>query len=214
MRRTSLAAGVFAIAAAVLAPTPAAPAAGTDHALAVGVVNITHVFRTMSETKKMEADLQARSAGLGQEQRQKEAEVEEMTKHRDENVKPLSAQWNDETAAIDKKRYELEVWTAMNRAGVERAQKQSIKSVYDHIAAAAAKVAEAQHLDLVIADQSPEIGPDLDKATLQQLEGALASRAVLFSNKKADITEDVLTQVDADFHQQNPGAGPVAPPGH
>jgi hypothetical protein len=41
-----------------------------------------------------------------------------------------------------------------------------------------------------------------------QLEAALASRAVLFANKKADITEDVLTVVEANFARQNPAPGP------
>ena len=183
----------------------AAPA-GQDHALAIGVVNMTKVVRSISETKKMESDLRGRNQALGQQQQQKEAELQELQKHRDENVKPQSAQWDDETAAIDKKRAELEVWTAMNRTAVERLQKQLIKSIYDHISAAAAEVAENQHLDLVIADQSSEIGPDLDRAPIQQLEIALSSRAVLFSNKKADITEEVLTQVEADFAKQNPAA--------
>jgi hypothetical protein len=46
----------------------------------------------------------------------------------------------------------------------------------------------------------------------------LASRAVLFCNKKADITGDVATQVEADFAKQGGAAGgataPAPAPGH
>jgi Skp family chaperone for outer membrane proteins len=96
----------------------------------------------------------------------------------------------------------------MSSVQLERWYKQSLKGMYDHMADAAAQVASQQHLDLVIADQSPEIGPDLEKANIGQLEAALAARAVLFANKKADITEDVLTVVEANFAKQNPSPGP------
>jgi Skp family chaperone for outer membrane proteins len=216
MQRTQFAASLLTAAALLFAGATvnAAPAAGPDHTLAIGVVNMTKVVRSISETRKMETDLRARNQALVQQQQQKEAELQELLKHRDDNVKPQSAQWDDETAVIDKKRAELEVWTALNRTAVERLQKQLLKAIYDHINAASAEVAEAQHLDLVIADQTADIGPDLDRAPLQQLEFAWSSRAVLFSNKKADITEDVLTQIAADYAKQNPAAsGPPALPG-
>jgi Skp family chaperone for outer membrane proteins len=188
-------------------PAQAAPA---DHLLSIGVVNTTRVVRTMQETKKLDADFRAQNTGLAQQQRQKEAEIQQLQDHRDNNLKPLSQQYNDETEAIDKKRAELEVWKQMSNIQLERAYKVSLKGLYDHIAAAAAQVAEQQHLDLVIADQTPEIGPDLEKANVNQLQAALAARAVLFANKKADITEDVLTVVEANFARQ--GGAPVGPP--
>jgi hypothetical protein len=88
-----------------------------------------------------------------------------------------------------------------------------LKVCYDHIAAAAAQVAEQEHLDLVIADPFRDIGPDMDKATAAQLDAALSSRIVLFANKKADITEDVITMVQLNFaKQQAPPGGPLPLP--
>jgi Skp family chaperone for outer membrane proteins len=185
-----------------------APPAAGDHMLAIGVVNTTRVLRTMQETKKLDADFRGQNTALSQQQRQKEMDIEELQKHRDQNLKPGSQQWNDETDTIDNKRSELEVWKRVSTVKLERSYKLSLKGIYDHIAAAAEQVAMQQHLDLVIADQTPEIGPDLEAADVRALQAALAARAVLFANKKADITEDVLTAVEANFAKTNPAPGP------
>ena len=211
----ALIAGATLVASWDCSPAQAAPAAAGDHQLAVGVVNTTRVLRTMQETKKLDADFRGQNTALAQQQRQKEVEIEELQKHRDGNLKPGSQQWNDETESIDKKRAELEVWKRMSTVQLERSYKISLKGIYDHIAAASEQVATQQHLDLVIADQSPEIGPDLEAADVRALQAALAARAVLFSNKRADITEDVLTVVEANFAKQNPpapGPGPLPLP--
>lgn len=213
MQRLRLAPALLLVGAALLVSRnpSAAQAAPSDHQLAIGVVNTTHVLRTMQETRKLDADFRAQNAGLAQQQQQKELEIQQLQSHRDQNLKPASQQWNDETEAIDKKRAELEVWKQMSNIQLERAYKVSLKGIYDHIAAASAQVAEQQHLDLVIADQTPEIGPDLEKANVNQLQAALAARAVLFSDKKADITEDVLTVVEANFAKSG-AAGPPSLP--
>lgn len=194
--------------------TPARAAAG-DHQLAIGVVNTTRVLRNMQEAKKLDADFTAQRNSLQQQQAQKQQEILDLEKHRDQNLKPGSQQYRDESDQIDRKHAELDVWRSMSNLQLERAYKESLKGMYDHMAAAAAQVAEQQHLDLVIADQVPEIGPDLEKANIGQLQAALAARAVLFANKKADITEDVLTVVEKNFAQQNPvpGPGPAPLPG-
>lgn len=185
---------------------PAQAAGG--HQLNVGVVNTTKILRTMQETKKLDADFRGKQAELGQQQQQREAEITDLQKHRDNNLKPGSQQYRDESAKIQQKRVELEVWKQMSTVQLEQWYKESLKGVYDHITQATAQVAMQQNIDLVIADQSPEIGPDLDRVNVQQLQAALASRAVLYANKRADITEDVLTVVEKNFASQAPPPGP------
>ena len=186
--------------------------AAGGHQLSVGVVNTTKILRSMQETKKLDTDFRGKQSELGQQQQQKEQELTDLQKHRDNNLKPGSQQYRDETARMQQKRVELEVWKQMSSLQAEQWYKESLKGVYDHIAQAAAQIAEAQHIDLVIADQSPEIGPDLEKVNVQQLQAALASRAVLYSNKRADITEDVLAQVEANYARQAPPPGPPSLP--
>ncbi|HSU68848.1 MAG TPA: OmpH family outer membrane protein [Tepidisphaeraceae bacterium] len=218
MRKYSVGATVITLAGLVILlgfrPTElkAAPPGQADHQLAIGVVNTTRVLRNMDEAKRLEADFRAQQQSLQAQQQQKEQEIGNLEKHRESGAKPGSDQWNDETNTIDTKRADLEVWRNVQNVQLERQYKRSIAKMYDHIAAAAAEVARQQNLDLIIADQAPEIGPDLDKATVAQLSAALAARAVLFSNKKADITEDVLTVVQKNFAQNTPPSGPGPAP--
>lgn len=215
VRRSLLApAGALVLALALCAarcPAQAAPAGGA-HQLNIGVVNTTRVLDRMTEIKKLKSDYRARQITLNQQAQQKDMELQEMQKHRDNNVKPGSQQWKDETAAIFKKRAEMEVWLQTSKLEDDQFYKENLKAVYDHLNQATAQVAEAQHLDLVIADAMPEIGPDLDNATREQLQMLLAARAVLYANKKADITEDVLTFVEANFAKQNPQGASAPPP--
>ncbi|HEY2584330.1 MAG TPA: OmpH family outer membrane protein [Tepidisphaeraceae bacterium] len=190
----------------------AGAAQGGGHQLNVGVVNTTIILRGMKETKKLEADSRARQQQVQQQGQQREMELDDLMKHRDNNLKPGSQQYRDETQKIMQKRAELEVWKQMSNLEAEQWYKENLKAVYDHIAQATAQVAQRQGLDLVIADQTPEIGPDLEKASLDRLQLALQSRAVLYANKKADITQDVLTVVEANFANQAPPAIPPAPP--
>jgi Skp family chaperone for outer membrane proteins len=194
-----------------------ARAAG-DHPIAIGVVRTGDVIRGMAEMKKMQADGRAKLAELQQKEQQLEKELQALQQHRDNQVKPGSQQFIDESNQIDQKQVELQMWGQVSSMQLDRWKKQVMKDIYDHVAAATAQVAEHQQLDLVIADENPEIGPDMDKVTSQQLQAILASRAVLFCNKKADITADVAAQVEANFAKPGQAAGappiPAPAPGH
>lgn len=187
-------------------------AAAGGHQLNIGVVNTTRIIRAMQEAAKLDQELHARQADLVRQQQQKEAELQDMVKHRDNNLKPGSQQFKDETQQIIRKQAELAVWNQMNSLELNQWYNESLKGLYDHITAATAQVAVQQKLDLVIADQSSEIGPDLSKVTRQEMYMALQSRMVLYAGKKADITEDVLTMVQANFANQNPAPPPPAAP--
>lgn len=208
MRRSHLALAALTLAALAFVRAGAAPGnAPNDHMLTIGVVNVYKVFHNMQETKKSDADFRAQNEQLVQQQKQKEAEIQDLAKRRGD-FKPGSAQWQDVTNQIDQKSAELEAWTRVKKTQSERMFKQNMKTLYDHIAQATAEVAQQQHLNLVIADQSPEfIGPNLDAVTTQRLDEILSARAVLYADKKADITDDVLTRVEADFANANRAAG-------
>lgn len=205
-----LAAFVGLIAAADLMPAKGADQSPShnDHLLAVGIIHIEDILNNMAEMKKFHADGQGRLTELRQQQQQFEIELQDLQKHRDNNLKQGSQQWIDETNKIDDKAAKLEIWKQVTQMQLDRWQKQTLVAMYDNISAAAAQVAESQHLDLIIADQSPHIGPDMDKVDTAKLQLALQFRMILFANKRADITQDVLTQVDANFAKQGAVTGP------
>jgi len=210
MRRTLIAFAGLLIALTLWTPLHAAgPAPGAnsanDHLLRIGVVRVGQIYHSMQEGKKFEAEFRNRRSQLQQDQQKRTDELNQLVSQR-EQLKPGSAQWNDLRAQIDQKTAELEIAKQMAQLQLDRYRKTSVKQAYDHIADAVAAIAEQQHLDLVIADSSPEfLGPDLDAIPYAQLDQMLAARAVLFANKKADITDEVLLMVDANFAKQNTG---------
>jgi Skp family chaperone for outer membrane proteins len=213
MRRSLIALAALLIALTLWIPLHAAgagaaanPAPATnDHILRIGVVRVGQIYHSMQEGKKFESEFRNRRSQLQQDQQKRTEELNQLVAQR-EQLKPGSAQWNDIRRQIDEKSAQLDIANKMAQLELDRFRKASVKQAYDHISEAAASVAQQQHIDLVIADSSPEfIGPDLDAIPYAQLDQMLASRAVLFANKKADITEDVLTLVDASFAKQSPG---------
>ena len=187
-----------------------------DHVPQIAVVRTAQVTRNCAESRQLIQALQARANQMSQDQAKKKTEIDQMIEQLSQ-LKAGSAQWLQLRDQIDDKRLALEVWNEKMKLELDRKQKAGEKSVYDHVTQAVQAVAENQHLDLVLADNSPDIGADLDGITPAQFNQLLAARAVLFANKKADITEDVLTLVESNFKNQKSeaaNAGPAAPPAH
>ena len=207
----ALLAGALVTAGAAGAPTPTG---GTnDHLLRIGVVHITRILQQMQERKKIEEDFRSRQLQLRQEQQRRQEELAKLVEAR-KNYKPLSGQWQDATKVIDQKQGELEAWARVSALQLDRERKVQMKALYDHIAGATATIAGQQNLDLVLANNEPEIGPDMDQVTFERLQAALESRNVLFAGKKADVTEEVLTLVEANFAKQaQAGAALINPVG-
>jgi Skp family chaperone for outer membrane proteins len=185
-----------------------------DHVPQIAVVRAAQVTRDCTEWKQMTQAINARLNEMKQEQAKRENEINQLIDQQTQ-LKAGSAQWAALREQIDDKKLGLEVWAKKMQLELERRQKAGMKSTYDHVAQAVTKIATDRHLDLVLADNSPEfLGPDLDKITPPQLEQVLALRGVLFTTKNADITEDVKTLVEANFKSQAASAGPQTPPAH
>lgn len=203
MRKTHFAFAALAVTAvaalcAQAAPGQAPPAGANNHVLAVGVVNVTYVAHHMKEPQKLTQDLKAQSDQLAKEQQQRQQALSDLVKRRND-FKPGSAQYEKISNDIDDEQIKYQVWVATARAQLERQEKKNLKQIFDHIRQATAEVAQQMQLNLVVADQSPEIGPDLSRVSPELLQQALSTSAVLYADKKADITEEVLTRVEADY---------------
>lgn len=204
---------LFVMALPLNAPCAAQPQPAGDHHLTIGVVRMTEIQRQFSEFKKLDAERQARANEFQQQQQQRAMELQEMQKKRDVNDRPGSQQWIDDTNAIDEKMTKLDTWGKVTDRQLTRWEKQRLKDIYDRVADAAAQVAQAQNLDLVVCDQSLEIGPNMDLVSPERLNLALTTRTVLFANKKADITQEVLTQAEAMSARATlTPAPPITPP--
>jgi Skp family chaperone for outer membrane proteins len=192
-----------------------APAAQAQQRIAV--VRVPEVVQNMAEGKKIMEAGQAREAAARQEGAKLEQDIQ-ATQGQMGQLKAGSTQWNDLRDQLDKKKANYEVWAKITELTLGRSAKEDLKKLFDHVSDATQQVATEQHINLVIADAAPQItGPNLDQITVQQFQSALAQRIVLFADKTVDITQDVLTRVDAIYAKQNQ-AGPATPapvvPGH
>jgi Skp family chaperone for outer membrane proteins len=217
MRRTHLFIALLVFTTAVTCLAAQTPPA--EHVPQIAVVRTAYVTHNSAEWRQMGQGIQVRVKEIGDEQTRKKAEIDKLIEQQSQ-LKSGSAQWMDLRDQIDDKKLSLEMWGKKMELELQRREKTGIKTLYDHVGLAVQKIAEERHYDLVFADNSPEFtGPDLDRLTSVQLQQALAMRAVLFTTKKTDITEDVLTLVDSNFAAKPNTAvsvpqAPATVPGH
>jgi len=206
------------IAIAALSPradAQATPQASNDHVLRTGVVRVVDVQRKMQEGAQTAQMLQSRFTTMQQEEGRRRQEIQNLIGQA-QSLKPGSPQWISLRDTVDNKKLDLEMWAKKSQLDLDRTRKAELVNQFRHVNEAVQMVAERDHLDLVVIDSTPEIiGPDLDANPYNELAQALASRAVAYAGKKADITEEVLTMVDANYAKQKQavGAGPAAPGG-
>lgn len=193
------------------APPSAAAGAGNDHVLRAAVVRVVDVQRKMQEAAQTAQMLQGRLTQMQQQEQTRRQEIQTLIGQANQ-LKAGSPQWLSLRDTVDNKKLELEVWAKKAQLELDRTRKAELVNQFRHVNEAVQAIAEREHLDLVVIDSSPEIiGPDLDGIQYNELTQVLASRAVAYASKKADITEEVLTLVDANFakQKQSVGAGPT-----
>jgi Skp family chaperone for outer membrane proteins len=203
----------FTLTAALRAEAQSAPATANDHILRTAVVRVGYIYHNMQESAQSFQNLKTRFTEMQQEQARKGQEIDGLVNQL-QQLKPGSPQWVTLRDSIDDKKLALESWGKKMQLELDRQKKKELMNQYQHVNEAVDAVAKQLNLDLIISDSTPEItGPDLDGIPYQQLEQLLAARAVLFAGKKTDVTQEVLTLVDANFAKQKQAVG-AAPSGN
>lgn len=185
-----------------------APAANAQQKVAV--VRVGDVVSNMAEGKKAAQAATARDTDAKQEGARKQQELQTLEGSL-QQLKRGSQQWMQTRDQLEDKQLANQVWAKKMEITLGRAAKDDVRRMFDHVTEATQQVAQEQHINLVMADNSPDIGPNVDQLTVQQFASVLAQRNVLFADKTVDITQDVLTRVDAIYAKQNQGAASPAP---
>ena len=206
-----LSAALLAAPALAAAPSAAlAQAAGTPSAgnsssgnssagtTKVAVVDPGRVIDALKETQAMRAKVQGEIATLDDQQKQKQQEVTDLQARRDQ-LNPDSAQYDQVNRDLLSKSIEFQAWTALNKADLERRQKQQIKTLYDKVEKAIGEVAKQQGIDLVLVRRTPVMPDSIDKVSLDQLKGILNAKEVLFASDAADLSGTVIAKLDQQY---------------
>jgi Skp family chaperone for outer membrane proteins len=165
----------------------------------IAVANAGKVFGEIKEKKDWEQKMLADQKTLQDTAFQKQQKVKSLQEQRD-NLRTDSPQYADKDKELQSAKIDLEVWAQIQQAESQRTNKIQTKALFDKIVNAVASVATAKGLDLVIADQHPDV-PDnfMEQATLEQVRALLGQRNVLYASPQVDITQDVITQMDANY---------------
>jgi Skp family chaperone for outer membrane proteins len=167
--------------------------------LKIAVANAGKIFSDIKEKKDWEQKMQADEKTLQDTAFTKQQHVKDLQSQRD-NLRTDSPQYADKDKELQTAAIDLKVWAEIQQAEQQRTNKIQTKALFDKIVNAVAQVATQKGFDLVLADQHPEV-PDnfMDQASLEQVRALLGQRNVLYSSPQVDITQDVITAMDAKY---------------
>ena len=164
----------------------------------VAVVNPARCFAEMQETKDLKAKLENDQKQLKAEIEQRQGKVKDLQAQRD-LLKADSPQYAQADQAFMQAAIEFDTWSKITQAQLQGQQKQQMKTLFDKIVASTQEVAQQRGIDLVIADQRPDLPENLAAISVEQLRGILNGRNIMFAGPKVDLSQEVIADLDAKY---------------
>lgn len=193
----------------VLLAALAVPALAQDR---VGVVNPAKVFTDMNETKDIQAKLELERKNLATEEQRRRAELTKLKQDRDV-LKVDSPQYREKNEQLLQQAITFDAWGKIAQANLARSQKTQMFNIFSKIEKAVQAVAQKKGLDLVVAEQRPDLNPEtLENLTVDQLRAILNQRDVLYRTDRVDITQDVVNLLNQEYGPGGAGTVPPASP--
>lgn len=186
---------------ALLTLSVPAPLVRAQENLKIAIVNTVRIFSEMQETRDLKLKIENDRKTLEATDHQKQEDLNAKKQARD-LLKPDSPEFQVRNQEFLKAAIEYRAWKELTQMEIDRSQKMQIKSLFDKIESAVGELAAQRGLDLVLAEQHPDIPPSLESITIDQLRSMIAGRNVLFASQKADISADVIALLDAKYKNQ------------
>ncbi|HYO09052.1 MAG TPA: OmpH family outer membrane protein, partial [Tepidisphaeraceae bacterium] len=198
----------IALVAALVASLAAATAARAQDATRVATVNPARVFAEMQETKDLKQKLENDRKSLEQEVQARQSKVKDLQAARD-LLKTDSPQYAQAEQTFMQEAFGFDTWSKVTQAQLQGQQKQQMKILFDKIIATTQQVAQQQNIDLVLADQRPDLPENLAQINVEQLRAILNGRNVIYASQKVDLTQSVIAALDANYRAGGGGAAPA-----
>ena len=171
---------------------------------AVATVDLDRVFRGMVErgvrdaaTMKIAEDLDTRAEG-------KRGEIDLLREDLDLYA-PGSAKFETTSIEIGELTYKLQAFIDWGVRILDADKSKTLRESYDHIKQSAAKMATALGYDLVIVDDSAVPVPS--GVTEGEAMRQISARRILYTNPEIDITDALITDMNARFEAQQAKGG-------
>jgi Skp family chaperone for outer membrane proteins len=163
----------------------------------IATCNPARIFNEMQETKDLKEKMEVQGKALQGEEDAKKKEIDALGAKL-KLLNPGTAQHDEAQRDLLKKAIEHDTWKKINQAQVQQEQKLSMKLLFDKITAATKAVAEADGIDLVIAEANVEF-PDVSQINVDQLRALINQRNVMYNKGTRDISGKIIAKLDADY---------------
>jgi len=180
---------------------------GVTQATNVAVVNVAKVSEKYLKTADLESQFDVTRRKVAQERDAMKQKSDNANKSLQEELKPGTEEYRQRKKEIAVMDAELQWFTESEGQKIEQGLAVSLRSIYDDIRAVAKEVAEEKGFDIVLAsDQLPNETPD----SPTQVRQHILLQKVIFWNDKVDITEEVVSRLNAKYKA---GGTATTPPG-
>jgi Skp family chaperone for outer membrane proteins len=195
------AAVVWMVSATLSAARNDAPAAASPAGTKVGVVDLVRVFNDFKQTKALNQKMQDYRNKLGEQKDKRQQEINAERAALDA-FSPDSADWFKRNEELKKKRFEFEIWQAMESDALTEHHLRWVKRTYESVTKEIADVAKQRGLQLVVTREEMDTPSTNDtskilQATFQQI----LNRKVVYSDSNIDVSDEVLANLNAGFEK-------------
>ncbi|HEX8342241.1 MAG TPA: OmpH family outer membrane protein [Tepidisphaeraceae bacterium] len=176
----------------------------------IAVANPIKILNGLQETKDLNEKMKTDQTAVETEAKERVAKIKAIQDQRDQ-LKPDAPQWAELNKQFVQARNEAQTWQQTTQQELARKFRDQAMRMNEKITKDIADVAKAKGFDMVLAEQNPELSPEqLAGMQPQQVMGVLfGSRNVLFAAGTADLTQDVITRLDAGY--KSPGGALPTP---
>ena len=167
--------------------------------LKVGVANPIKILNALAETKDVNSAMEGEQANFKSQAGERETKLKDLKSQRDA-LKPDAPQWADLNKQLVQQQAEAQAWAQQTQAELQRKFRDQAARMHDKIDAALKEVAKAKSIDLILADQKPEVSADqMASMNPQQVMGILFGRNILYSADSLDLTQETIARLDAAY---------------
>jgi len=171
---------------------------GAQQAPRVAIANTARILNELQETKDLNQKIQNDLTTLEAERKIREQKVKDLQAVRDA-LKSDSPQFAEKNKEWMNENFQYQIWIQMQKTFLESEQKRQMKQLFDKIEQTVAEVATQKGIDLVLAEQRTEVPENLDAITVDQLKAVIGQRNVLHHSAAVDLTNDIITAMDAKY---------------
>lgn len=166
----------------------------------IAVANTGRILQECKEFRALEGKIKTKVEQAQQQQKSLQTKGQDLQAQRDQ-FKVASPEWDRANSDLLNVAAEIQVRGQLAQQDIIREQKRSVKAILEKVTAQVKTIAQAKQISVVISQVAP---PELsdenwEKLNPDQATGHLLSRNILFAAADVDITNDVITALDAAF---------------